>query len=248
MKLLAVIAISIMLFAAGTTQGAVHDPWTALLKTHVEDGRVDYLGFKRDEDKLDGYLAALAAVSPRALNREERLAFYINAYNSYTVKLILTNFSKGRPVKSIKHIGGLFASPWSISFVDIGGETISLDTLEHKIIRPQFKDPRVHFAINCASKGCPPLMNEAYAGRSLDRQLEANTRSFLNHPDNTFVDKDRLYVTKIFSWFAEDFNHDIIGFLREYATGRLLLELDKAGSSLQVKYLDYDWSLNGSRP
>lgn len=246
-QLISLLILFGLLFTAAPAPLAesLHAPWDKLLKTHVEDGRVDYLGFKNDEEKLDGYLAALAAVSPETLDRDSRLAFYINAYNSYTVKLILANFTKGQPVKSIKKIGGLFTSPWSIRFADLGGRTISLDAIEHEIIRPQFQDPRVHFAVNCASKGCPPLMDRAYTGESLDQQLDMNTRTFLNTPGNTQFRENTLYVSKIFRWFAEDFNDDIIGFVRHYASTELLDRINAAEASVQVKYLDYDWSLNG---
>ncbi len=227
---------------AGTEQ--LHNEWSGLLATYVKEGKVDYQGFKQDEAQLDSYLARLNATDPEALNEQDRLALYINAYNAYTIKLILKNFSKGQPVKSIKKIGGLFSSPWSIRFADIGGKTLTLDEIEHDIIRPLFNDPRVHFAVNCASKSCPPLISEAYTGAMLNEQLEANTIDFLHNREFNNISGDTLYVSKIFKWFGEDFSGDITGFVKKYAQGELRAGIDAAGDKLKVSYLDYDWSIN----
>lgn len=222
----------------------LHGVWNELLALHVENGKVDYLGFKADEERLAGYLAQLDTARPADLTEADRLAFYINAYNAYTVKLILEKFKGGKPVKSIKDLGGLFSSPWSIRCVRIGGETMTLDTLEHEIIRPKFKDPRVHFAINCASRSCPPLRSEAYTGRELDKQLDDNAITFLNDHTFNYISGNTLFVSKIFDWFGEDFHDDVAGFVKKYARRELLAGIVAAGNGLKVKYLDYDWSLN----
>lgn len=222
----------------------LHTVWGELLTAHVVDGRVDYQGFKNNEIRLDGYLETLNATDPASLTEAERLAFYINAYNAYTVKLILENYEDGKPVRSIKSIGGLFQSPWSIQFARVGGEELTLDNIEHDIIRPGFNEPRVHFAVNCASVSCPPLLNEPYTGSELESQLELNTIRFLNDKNFNYISGNTLYVSKIFKWFGEDFNNEISGFVGRYARGELLAGIQAAGESLKVKYLDYDWSLN----
>ncbi len=158
-----------------------HGLFAELLRKYVNDGMVDYKGFKDEEQQLDRYLELLNKANPEALSRDERFAFYMNAYNAYTIKLILINY----PVKSIKNTGSLLKSPWKISFVKIGGKTLTLDDVEHNILRPTFQDARVHFAINCAAKDCPPLYPETFEGDIVDEQLEKNTRAFLNNREKT---------------------------------------------------------------
>ncbi|MBW2206539.1 MAG: DUF547 domain-containing protein [Deltaproteobacteria bacterium] len=169
-------------------------------------------------------------------------AFYVNAYNAWTIKLILTGYPG---IESIKDLGSLFKSPWKKKICRIDGEVITLDDIEHNILRPQFKDPRVHFAVNCASKGCPPLLAEPYTGSRLDKQLNQVTRAFINDPKRYRIEKDTLFVSKIFKWFSEDFNNDVIGFFLQYAEGDLKKTLESNRGKIKVKYLDYDWSLNG---
>lgn len=232
--------------ATAAPAGDLHSVWSELLGRHVSAGVVDYQAMKKKENRLDEYLAILDATDPQQLQKAERLAFYINAYNAYTVKLILINFENGRPVKSIKDIGGLFSGPWDIKLCRIGGKVYTLDNIEHDIIRPIFKDPRVHFAVNCASQSCPPLISEAYVGSRLDDQLQANTINFINNKEFNRLDGSTLYVSKIFKWFSEDFNDDIVAFFRQYAQGDLQSRLLELGDDITVKYLDYDWSLNNN--
>jgi hypothetical protein len=129
--------------------------------------------------------------------------------------------------------------------VRIDGKRLTLDDIEHGILRPRFKDPRVHFAINCASKSCPPLISEPYRGEVLNAQLDRVTREFLNMPGNYRLEGDTLWVSSIFKWFSGDFNDDPVGFYRTYAEGELKKQLDRRRERLKVKHLDYDWSLNG---
>jgi hypothetical protein len=218
-----------------------HSLYGELLGKYVKDGVVDYQGFKKEEGKLDQYLNLLDQTNPDELPRNEQLAFYINAYNAYTIKLILKNY----PVDSIKDIGGWFTGPWKIRFSKIGGKAFTLDEIEHEIIRPRFKDPRVHFAVNCASKGCPPLISEPYQASILDQQLDANTLSFLNNPERNRLEGNTLYVSKIFKWFGEDFGGDVVGFLLQYADGDLKNRLVAGRDRIKIDYLHYDWSLNG---
>jgi len=127
----------------------------------------------------------------------------------------------------------------------IDGKIITLDDIEHNILRPRFKDPRVHFAINCAAKSCPPLRSEPYYGGELDQQLEEMASAFINDPSKNRLEGNTLYVSKIFDWFEEDFNGDILGFFLKYAKGSLKEQLEVNKEKIKVKYLDYDWSLNG---
>jgi hypothetical protein len=212
-----------------------------LLKKYVRDGKVDYAGFKSEEAKLDRYLKILENVDPEKLSRNEQFAFYANAYNAWTIKLILSGYPG---VTSIKDLGSLIKSPWKKKIVRIDGEVISLDHVEHEILRPRYRDPRVHFAINCAAKSCPPLRPEPFSGNILNRQLDDSTRSFINDPQSYRLEDNELYVSKIFKWFSEDFNDDVFGFFLKYATGNLKKELEAKSERIDVKYLHYDWSLN----
>ncbi len=229
-----------------TAADSIHAPWSELLAKHVSDGKVNYTAFKQDEAQLDAYLETLDKTNPEDLAKNDQLAFYMNAYNAYTVKLILKNFADGKPVSSIKRLGGFFSGPWKIKFVNVGGKVFTLDNIEHDIIRPQFKEPRIHFAINCAAKSCPPLIDTAYEGDILDKQLDENTIAFINDPRSNYLEGSILYVSKIFDWFSEDFTEGTAAFVKQYATGELKAKLDELGDSVTVKHLDYDWSLNGS--
>ncbi|MFC1858483.1 DUF547 domain-containing protein [Thermodesulfobacteriota bacterium] len=218
-----------------------HDIYASLLAHYVKNGIVDYAGFKKEEAKLDKYLKLLENTDLKTLSRNDQFAFYVNAYNAWTIKLILTGYPE---VKSIKDLGGFFG-PWKKKFVRIDKKITTLDHVEHDILRPQFKDPRVHFAVNCASKGCPPLLSEPYQGSKLDEQLNRSTRAFISNPQRNYLDGNKLHVSSIFKWFEEDFDHDIPGFFLKYAEGNLKKELQVTKGKIKVKYLKYDWSLNG---
>lgn len=219
-----------------------HRLYGELLQKYVKDGFVNYKGLKTEEPKLDQYLQLLDATNPDELGRNEQFALYANTYNAYTLKLILQHY----PVESIKDTGSLLKSPWKIEFVKIGGETMTLDDVEHNILRPHFQDARVHFAINCAAKDCPLLMSKPYRGDSLDEQLEYNTRAFLNNPKKTYLDGNTLYVSRIFKWFGDDFNNDPLNFVLKFAEGDFKKQLEAKKDQIKIKYLDYDWSLNGA--
>ena len=216
--------------------------YAALLNKYVKEGVVDYQGFKKEEGKLDQYLKDLEKTDSSKLSRNEQFAFYINAYNAWTIKLILSGYPG---VKSIKEFGSLLKSPWKKKLARIDGEIVTLDHIEHGILRPTYKDPRVHFAINCASKGCPPLRSEPYRGDVLDQQLDEMARAFINDPRRNRLEGKTLYVSRIFKWFKEDFGNDIVGFFQAYAQGDLKKELDSGREKIEVKHLSYDWSLNG---
>lgn len=216
--------------------------YAELLASHVRNGVVDYQGIKNNEKKLDAYLELLAAVDPERLPRNHRFAFYINAYNAWTIKLILSGYPG---VESIKDLGSLFSSPWKKKICRINGKVLSLDEIEHGILRPRFKDPRVHFAVNCASKGCPKLISMPYDGDRLESQLNEVARAFVNNRKKNYINGNTLYVSSIFKWFAEDFDHDIPAFFVKYSDVELKKQLLQKSGNIKVKYLDYDWSLNG---
>lgn len=231
---------------ASASAESLHSGWTRLLSSHVSDGVVDYRGFKDNEEQLQRYLDLLAATDPEQLSEADQLAYYINGYNSYTVKLILDNFKDGKPPSSIRRIGGLFSNPWKKSFAVLGGETYSLDNIEHDIIRVRFSEPRIHFAVNCASKSCPLLISEAYEGTTLDDQLETSTREFLENPAHNYLDGTTLHVSSIFKWFKEDFNEDPLSFFLAHTSSPVQQSLRNKADHMRIKYLDYDWSLNGT--
>ena len=219
-----------------------HSIYADLLKKYIHNSKVNYQGFKNEEDRLDAYLKILETTESTALSRNERFAFYINAYNAWTIKLILTAYPG---ITSIKELGSWLQSPWKKKICRIDGKLLSLDHLEHKILRPIFKDPRVHFAVNCASKGCPSLRSEPYTGHMLDRQLDNAAQTFINDPQRNYLKNQTLFVSKIFTWFAEDFNDDVVGFISKHASEPLKTQLAAQTGNIKVAYLDYDWSLNG---
>ncbi|MBW2029257.1 MAG: FAD-dependent oxidoreductase [Deltaproteobacteria bacterium] len=225
-------------FEISRAENAVdHSLYGELLRKYVNNGRVDYGGFKKEEARLDRYLEILERVDTKGLNRNEQLAFYVNAYNAWTIKLILGAYPG---VESIKDLGSFLKSPWKKKIARIDGKKLTLDNIEHDIIRPRFGDPRIHFVVNCASKSCPPLRSEPYRGDDLERQLDEMTKAFINDPSNNYVKGDTLYVSSLFKWYSEDFHDDVISFFLKYAEGDLKRRLTAARGKLKVKYLDYD--------
>lgn len=240
-----------------------HAAWSALLKQHVRwnaDGtasNVDYDGFRRDRASLGAYLAALAKVTPsqyQTWSWADREAFLINAYNAATVELILTQYPNPG---SIKDLGGWFSTPWKRRFVVLLGQTRSLDDIEQGLLRraPEYRDPRAHFAVNCASLGCPALRDEAYVGVLLDAQMNDQTRRFLRDGTrNRFIGVSRhLQVSKLFDWYSADFARvgGVANFLAGYADALGMTPAEavalRAGR-IDIDYLPYDWSLNRRRP
>jgi hypothetical protein len=236
-----------------------HAAWDALVHKHVTwlpgqtQSRVDYAAFARDRAELQNVLDTYSAV-PRTefdrWSRDERMAFLINAYNAFTVELILTRYPD---LKSIKDLGSVFRSPWKIEFFSLLGERHHLDWIEHEQLRPRYDDPRVHAAVNCASIGCPALRNEAFTGSKLESQLEDGMMRFMADRTRNRVQGGRLEVSAIFKWFKEDFEKGHKGFTRvedvfaKYAaqlTDKPYEQAQLRARSLPVDYLDYDWSLN----
>ncbi|MBT8218496.1 MAG: DUF547 domain-containing protein [Bacteroidia bacterium] len=218
-----------------------HTEWSELLASHVgEDGWVNYKGIKADTERLETYLRKLEDnhPNPETWSRNQRLAYWINVYNAYTVKLIVDNY----PVESIKDIkkGIPFVnSVWDIEFIEIEGERYTLNNVEHGILRPKFDEPRIHFAINCASYSCPVLRNEAYTADQLESQLTEAAQLFLSDPRRNQISSEKPKISRIFSWFKGDFtkNQSLIDFLNKYSEHQLRTDA-------KVDFLDYDWSLN----
>lgn len=219
-----------------------HGLFQQFLDGAVVDGEVDYSALKKRTALLEKYLDSLAAIDSNGLERQEQFAFFINAYNGWTIKLILDNYPG---VRSIKELGTLFKSPWKKKICRIDGSLVSLDHIEHEILRPRFQDPRVHFAVNCASKGCPPLKSTPYTSSKLNQQLNESTVRFVNDRQKNYLKNNTLYVSSIFKWFSKDFNDDILSFFLKYGDSELTALLKEKKDRIKIDYLDYDWSLNG---
>lgn len=241
-----------------------HDAWNTLLPLCVHatanggGTAVDYDCFLQRRPALSTYLDQLSAVSEPQFerwSRDARLAFLINAYNAWTVELILTAYPD---VESIRDLGSFLRSPWKKAFIPLFGKEISLDDIEHGMIRKpgDYNEPRIHFAVNCASIGCPALRMEAFTGDKLEEQLEAQTRQFLGDRTRNRLNENTLEVTSLFKWYGDDFAsgwrgaHSVAAFLALYADALGLTGRQKQAlldEKLEIEYLDYDWSLNTKR-
>ena len=229
-KYIFILLIIPFVFTAFDTYVNQHSSYDQLLKKHVSvEGKVDYQSFKKDHTKLKAYINELKS-SPiaRSVTQQKQLAYWINLYNALTINLILDHY----PVKSIMDID----KAWDLPLVSINGSELTLNDIEHKIIRPKFNDPRVHFAVNCAARSCPKLLNEAYLGTKLEQQLDSQTRWFVNNKSFNQLTSSSVKVSKIFEWYRDDFGN-LVSFLNRYS------DLQIAGKS-SVSYLEYDWSLN----
>lgn len=231
-------------WAATTARGFDHGVLDALLKERVSAGLVDYAALKTDP-RLSAYLEVLAAAEPAALEaRAEQLAFWINAYNAYTLKLIADH----HPLKSIKdvpHAG--VESPWDLPVARVGGRTLSLNHIEHQILRAELKEPRIHYAVVCAALSCPPLRSEAYVAERLEEQLAEQARVFLAKQSRFDGGARRAELSLIFRWFAVDFGTEPAAVLRSlapHAPAAVRQSLANESERWTVSYLDYDWSLN----
>lgn len=220
-----------------------HSALDRVLKKFVNDqGRVNYRGLKADRRELDQYLALLSARPPDAAwAPAEQMAYWINAYNAFTLQLILDHY----PLKSIKDIGPRLQipfvnTPWAEKFFVIGGTKMSLDNIEHGILRKQYDDPRVHFALVCASISCARLRNEAYTAARLDRQLDDQGRNFMNDPAKNRPGKTAAQLSKYFDWYRGDWTNkgqSVAGWVNKYSA-------TKMDADAKVSYLEYNWNLN----
>jgi hypothetical protein len=264
-RILAALLLALLGALAGPARAidADHAAWTALLERHVRwnaEGTataVDYDGFASDRAALKAYLDALSTVPRAAFDawpEPQRTAFLLNAYNAFTVELVLTGWPE---ITSIKDLGSLLRSPWKRRFFVLLGEQRHLDDVEHRLLRgaPSFNEPRIHFAVNCASIGCPALRPEAYVAARLEAQLDDQTRRFLRDRTRNRSDaaEATLHVSPIFDWYGEDFERaagSLEAWLATYAAE--LADVAEARArigrgAVGIDWTDYDWRLNGAR-
>ena len=256
--------LSTVYSAVSLAQETLHQPWQTLLAQHVKpinnghSSQVDYAGMKMERAQLKTYLAALSSVDKGLFDQwsaPKQLAFLINAYNAWTVEFILTAYPD---LASIKDLGSFFSSPWSKKFIPLLGETRSLDNIEHQLIRGDNKygDPRIHFAVNCASIGCPALREEAYSAEKLEQQLTEQTVRFLTDTSRNRFNDSSMELSAIFKWYGDDFT---LGFRGSNSLPTFILLYHEAlnltpdqqallkSENMDNKFLNYDWTLNAAR-
>ncbi|TBR12592.1 MAG: DUF547 domain-containing protein [Rugosibacter sp.] len=259
--LMMLLALQTVLFSLSAQAGVDHSMWDELLKKHVVSLRggqvtqVDYAGFAADRRQLKQYLTLTSSVTRVDFDhwsKPEQMAFLINAYNAWTVELILTAYPD---VASIKELGSLLQSPWKKRFIPLLGETRSLDDLEHGLIRGsgRYNNPHIHFAVNCASIGCPALRAEAFIAQRLDAQLEDATKAFLSDKTRNRLEVEGFKVSSIFKWYRDDFEKGWRGaanlpqFFALYSQSFGLdskTAISLASGNVAIEFLDYDWRLN----
>lgn len=253
---------------AGADGAFSYDDYAMALKTYVDDqGRVNYQELKEHRQRLDAFAARLGRLDPKVYagrTEQDKIAFWINAYNALTLEAIITHYpikpsftmSLVFPKNSIRQIPGV----WDKLQFEVMGRKMTLEDIEHETLRAQFNEPRIHMALVCAAKGCPPLRNEPYVGDRLDEQLGDQTRRFLSHPQKFRLDRTngRVYLSSIFQWFGEDFvktygtdekfkghsqaERAVLNFISPHLDAISRAYLDSA--KYDIAYLDYDWSLN----
>jgi len=230
-----------------------HSPWKQILSRYIRttaDG-VNLFAYgavtAADRKGLKDYVASLEATKVQALPRDEQMAFWINLYNAKTIDIVLDHY----PVKSIRDIslgGGLFTTgPWKKQVMTVESQSLSLDNVEHDILRKQWKDPRVHYAVNCASFSCPNLQDKPFTGKDLDAMLDAGARAYINHPRGLTFRGERLVLSQIFEWYRKDFGStdaEVISHLARYANPALKAKLSGVRS---IADYGYDWSLNDAK-
>ena len=234
MKKILLLFVAILTLSQVNAQTSI---FNNLLQKHVtKEGIVDYKAFKTDEAKLDLYISYLQKTSPAITwSENKQKSFWINAYNAYTIKLILKNY----PLKSIMDIKQKGKTAWKISFAKVGGKTYTLDHIEHNILRKQLFDPRIHVGVNCASGSCPKLGNVAFTEENIDASLEKLMKEFINDSSRNKISNKKIQISSIFNWFKEDFtkNESVIDYLNKYSETEIR-------SNSKISYLKYDWSLN----
>lgn len=244
MKLFLIVLFFVGVRLANAQGKPSHEVFDALLKKYVSaEGNVNYKEFIKDTVALNQYLTNLSKNPPdeKSWTRPEQMTYWINAYNAFTIKLI----TKYYPIKSIKDIGSSIQipfvnTPWDIKFILIGKEKLDLNNIEHNKLRKYFDEPRIHMALVCASKSCPILLNEAYDPNRLEDQLSRQTRAFLEDPFRNKISADKPQLSKIFDWYAMDFNKkggSVRDFVNRYSKVKI-----KPGA--KISHLEYDWGLN----
>jgi len=243
----------VLMLSTAVVRAQSDNIFSDLLSQHVIDGHVDYEELCQN-DHLQTYISQLAQSRPDSLrDKKDKLAFWINAYNAYTLKIICDNF----PLKSINelHTGGLYLGSiikktvWHKKFAVVNGEKLSLNDIEHEIIRKKFADPRIHFAVVCASKSCPALRSEAFTGSRIDQQLDEQARVFFADKEkNHFnAEKKLAYLSKILDWYQRDFGKnevEVLQYIADFLPEKIANSIRRNPQEWKVKYTSYDWSLN----
>ena len=222
---------------APKVKAEIHKTWDDLTRKHISSsGKVNYAGFKKDKEELVKYIKELQSYHKdvSSWSKNKRLAYWINVYNAVTVKLIVDNY----PLKSITDLHG--GKPWDKKLINLGGTDYTLNVIEKKIIIAKFKEPRIHFAVNCAAKSCPKILNRAWTEDNIQRYLTKQTKAFLANSSQNTITEDKVVISKIFDWYKADFgtsNENVIKFINKYSD-------TEVKSSATVTYNEYDWSLN----
>ena len=230
-----------------------HSLWKRILTSYIRttDDGVHLFAYGKvtpaDHQRLKQYISSLEVTRVEALPRDEQMAFWINLYNAKTIDIVLDHY----PVKTIRDIslgGGLLTTgPWKKQVMTVGGQPLSLDNVEHDILRKQWKDPRVHYAVNCASFSCPNLSGKPFTGKDLDAMLDAGAKAYINHPRGATFRNDRLVLSQIFEWYRKDFGStdaEVIAHLARYASPDLKAKL---ATTRSIASYGYDWSLNDAK-
>lgn len=232
-------AVDLECIQSDNTAQVDHQKWTNILKKYVSTtGQVKYHALSQDHIELDLYLKSLSQNIPgNNWTDSQKIAYWINAYNAFTIKLILNHY----PLKSIKEISDgtpMINSPWDLKFFQIGNVDFDLNTIEHQILRKEFQEPRIHFAINCASISCPKLRNEAYLATTLETQLEQQAIEFIHDPTKNIINHQHTHLSAIFNWFQSDFTRhdDLVNYLRRYQPA--------LNQENKIIYIPYNWALN----
>ena len=238
--------VVIAAWTAGAEFDQTHAIFTGVLTQYVKDARVDYAALKAHPQDLNHYLDQAAAVTKdefKKWSEPQQIAFLSNSYNAYTLRLIVDHY----PLKSIKDIGSIFSGPWDQPVVKLFGEATTLNAVEHKMLRKDYSEPRIHFALVCAAKGCPPLRSEAYVADRLNEQLDDQAKQFLATPNKNRVEAGEqvVYLSPIFKWYGGDFEKksgSVLAALKPYWPEKAAAVLSKG--DFKIRYTDYDWSLN----
>lgn len=228
-----------------TDPSFLHELFNQVLHKHVHEGRVDYKKLKENSEIFDNYLDQLATAEPSKMNYNEQLTFWINAYNALIIKGVIDHY----PTKSVRYVKLFKGFFYRLKF-QVADETYTLNQIEHDILRTEFVDPRVHFALVCASLSCPPLGNTVFLPETIEEQLDEVTQRFITDPERVKLDREnrRVYLSRIFKWYKEDFTEGYDGvpdFLADYLPSddaEFVLEND-----IKFVYLPYDWSLNDKK-
>jgi hypothetical protein len=250
MRLLAVLAYLLLAWPAAAEEPDLHSPWDVILSTYLSEpadgvNRFDYAALRNtpaDRAVLEDYIDALEAAAPSQMSEDEAFAYWANLYNAVTVRLIVVE----APETSIREIRPRFWSigPWGVERVTVEGKDLSLDDIEHDIMRPMFEAAMVHYAVNCASIGCPNLKPTAWRAATLDADLDAAARAYVNHPRGVTVSENGLVVSRIYRWFREDFGaseEGVIEHLLRFAEPELAAAIE---ADPYIVGHEYDWALN----